>query len=44
MNLLEKTKKDKKNTDASTINMILMDNLFTFEKMPISLKELEQII
>ena len=43
-NLIEKTKKDKKNTDNSTINMILMDNFFSFQKIPINLKELEQVI
>jgi len=43
-NLIEKSKKDKKNTDNSTINMILMDNSFGFQKIPINVKELKQVI
>ena len=42
--LIQKTKKDKKNTSDSNINMILMNNSFEFQKMPVNLKELEHII
>jgi len=42
--LIQKTKKDKKNTSDSNINMILMNNSFEFQKIPVNLKELEHII
>lgn len=43
-NLIQKTKKDKKNTNDSNLNMILMNNSFEFEKTPVNLQELKHII
>ena len=43
-NLIEKTKKDKKNTNTSDINMILMDDKFSFQKISVNIEEIKHII
>lgn len=42
--LIEKTKKDKKNTNTTHINMILIDDKFSFQKVPVNIEEIKHII
>jgi 3-dehydroquinate synthase len=42
--IIEKTKKDKKNTDVANINMILIDSNYKFTKVQVNIDKIKQLL